>query len=263
MHTQPLLRFRRGISLIEILVVVSIIAVLLAILLPSLQKASEAQERTLCATNLHQWGIGVRAYTIDNSKFFPYNGNAVTINNFCPVGGDDTSWCSTVVQKFWENYLKVKLDANLINSNANNVLFCPTNEWHPFAIKSWNIAYNRGLIGYCYLPSRNTGSMNYTLAGGDIDGDGSPDGNGWVGKLKIDGFNSRAPIMMDLIQADSGNWFYNQTVPYANHRRDTGEPWGGNFLFEDGHTSWYDWADIGIGGTNGGWAVYYDVAINR
>src|ERR1051326_6785851 len=58
-------------TLIELLVVVAIIAVLAAILLPTLQNAKEAAKRTQCMNNLRQLGIAFVSYAGDNNGWLP------------------------------------------------------------------------------------------------------------------------------------------------------------------------------------------------
>jgi prepilin-type N-terminal cleavage/methylation domain-containing protein/prepilin-type processing-associated H-X9-DG protein len=62
---------RRGFTLVEILVVVGIIAMLIALLLPSLSKAREAANRVACAANLRSIGQGFFLYANDNKGDYP------------------------------------------------------------------------------------------------------------------------------------------------------------------------------------------------
>ena len=58
-------------TLVELLAVISIIALLLAILMPSLQKAREQARQVICMSNLKQIGIGVNLYANEYNQWLP------------------------------------------------------------------------------------------------------------------------------------------------------------------------------------------------
>jgi prepilin-type N-terminal cleavage/methylation domain-containing protein len=61
---------KKGFTLIELLVVIAVIAVLMAILMPALNRAREQGKATACQGNLRQWGLVFRMYVDDNNGKF-------------------------------------------------------------------------------------------------------------------------------------------------------------------------------------------------
>lgn len=74
-------RRRRGFTLVELLVVIGIIALLVSILLPTLNKARESAQRTKCLANLRSIGQMVTMYANRAKGQIPIGYNSVTSGN--------------------------------------------------------------------------------------------------------------------------------------------------------------------------------------
>jgi len=63
---------RRAFTLIELMVVISIIAILAALLFPVFARAKEAAKKTACISNLKQMGDAIIMYESDYDDIFPH-----------------------------------------------------------------------------------------------------------------------------------------------------------------------------------------------
>lgn len=81
-------RSRRGFTLVELLVVIGIIALLISILLPALNKAREQANSIKCASNMRQLYLDAMMYVQDNNGqfFYPPTAQASESASYYPNG---------------------------------------------------------------------------------------------------------------------------------------------------------------------------------
>ena len=67
----------RAFTLVEVLVVITIVTMLVSLLIPSLSQARISAQYTICASQLRQQGVGMCGYAPDNHNYFPVLGGPV------------------------------------------------------------------------------------------------------------------------------------------------------------------------------------------
>jgi prepilin-type processing-associated H-X9-DG protein/prepilin-type N-terminal cleavage/methylation domain-containing protein len=71
MHRSKANRRKTAFTLVELLVVIGIISVLIAMLLPALNRAREAAKTVACASNMRQVMLAIQMYANDNRGYYP------------------------------------------------------------------------------------------------------------------------------------------------------------------------------------------------
>ena len=117
----------RGITLIEVLVVVGIIAVLVGLLVPAVFSARSTSRRLMCLDNLHQIGLAINSYAEHMNGSIPFGPKSppiMTAADFYPSTGAPTSLVSLMDGS--PVGLGLLLDSEL--KGNPQVFFCPDSD---------------------------------------------------------------------------------------------------------------------------------------
>jgi prepilin-type processing-associated H-X9-DG protein/prepilin-type N-terminal cleavage/methylation domain-containing protein len=253
MTTCPQNRPRWAFTLVELLVVIGIIAVLMSILLPALNRARESAKAVVCASNLKQLGTALAMYVNDNNQYTPrfmYDPNSGAGTPVPEPGWARWEWFAAIKRYVAGNPKDIPTgNAGLQEEQKQTVYFCPSAKANRGRFVNW------GLWPVSYMPNSYVFYHIYWQAG--------PNATRHLayGPIK---FKSRQIALAETWMGTSGHWDFiegwmpNSTVWVGEYRLKglnvgsgaTILPWhsGGrtsNMLMADWHV------EVGVDGATG------------
>ena len=223
------MRRRKAFTLIELLVVVAIIALLVAILVPTMEEARHQAKVVVCSSNLHQIGVGMMTYASAWGEYPPsssVDGSSVwDLTAPWPIFDNRQNLVDAVegIPGYWVCPVRHSPEYPL-EQNTANYPGPPGEFWPHFRNADW-LPTTDYVPAFLFIDRARDGyglSWDWSGSGNpDLDGDGVSD---WPRRPG----HANAAIVMD----DNGGW---PDVEWSLHSPEGGPYKDGNVLFGDAH----------------------------
>jgi prepilin-type processing-associated H-X9-DG protein/prepilin-type N-terminal cleavage/methylation domain-containing protein len=213
-----------GFTLVELLVVIGIIALLISILLPALNKARESARTVACLSNLRQLSLSLIMYANDHQNWAPDNFGAPYPQTNWEIG-----WANKLTQLKYTPGGQVNPLAPPTGIYLCPDVFEPVKQWGTPGQGRDLIPYFRADIGN-YWFSTTYGINSFFCA---INNTAYPPD---IKRIKLTGVknSSRVFLLGDTYDAGAGVlWYIGLSYPGISLRHNRGQAY--NMAFADGH----------------------------
>ncbi|MEI6422476.1 MAG: type II secretion system protein [Lentisphaerota bacterium] len=198
-------------TMIELMVVITIILIMASLLLPALQQANEMAKRSVCTSNLKQMSYIWAANTVDYNDYYPLI--------------DKGAWLWDIPSA-WDDSIGLK----------RNLCYCPSNpDMNSNAAWTSYVAAGYRIAGYNFWQGSLSASHPHSIH--------ALPGETYIFRSSEALSPANKVLITDLI-VRRGTWTYdtvspnipgNRTNHIINSRR---VPSGGNYMYADSHVEW-------------------------
>lgn len=228
------IRIVAGFSLIELLIVVTIIAILVSLVLPVIGMVRDNARRVACLSNQRQLGLAVQAYAADNRGLLPpaqikFAANPIWGSN----PGSHYNWSDTMMagryldQSGW--------GGSIIKVGINSVLLCPAdrrgffagnNKWSSYGIHTGYSPWINNMADWATVHARIAAFDRVGLRVLAIESNEGRWHPGWGTPVPM--YQSQGPTNYTIGDPGCG---YNWRSYHGNKQ-------GANVMFMDGRAAW-------------------------
>ncbi len=120
---------RSAFTIVEILVVISIVAILMSLILPSLKQAREVAQTAICKSRIRTMYLAIESYRLDNKDWYPVS--SLTVDTYWPGDYTFMPQIDPYLGIITKNGVPQVAHLGIKSSPRTNFTMCPSSTFQP------------------------------------------------------------------------------------------------------------------------------------